>query len=107
MITKINKENLLEFSFKKVKLKYLSKLMDVDERSRDDDYYWKKPLFESYVYLLTFPETILLYRIYFFNPSNTRFVIEISDDRNKEFTLFKNEVQCKKIRRYRKNPKTF
>ena len=96
MITKINKENLLQFSFKKMKLKYLSKLMDVDERSRDDDYYWKKPLFESYVYLLTFPETILLYRIYFFNPSNTRFVIEISDDKNKEFTLFKNEVQCKK-----------
>jgi hypothetical protein len=96
MLTKINKNNLLQFSFHKTKLKYLSKLMDVDERSRDDDYYWKKPLFESYVYLLEFPENILLYRMYIFNPSNTRFLIEISDNKNKDFTLFKDEVQCKK-----------
>ena len=95
MITKINKQNLLQFSFHKTKLKYLSKLMDVDERSRDEDYYWKKPLFESYVYLLTFPETILLYRVYFFNPSNTRFVIEISDNKNKHLKflfIFLNNI---------------
>ncbi len=46
----------------------------------------KKSLFESYVLLLLFPYTILLYRIYLFNPSNTIFLIEIIDNENKEYT---------------------
>ena len=87
---------LMNFSFTKQLVISDTKIIDLPEELRDNDYYWRKDKINSYHFIIEFDEIIILSRIIFQKPSKTKFYYYISLEKTGQHLKIENEITCQK-----------